>query len=186
MVPAADAKISQEAMNETFLLSNIAPQVGAGFNRHYWAYTEEWCRRLTNTFQDVFVFTVPLYLPKQDPDGKYRVTYEVIGNPPNISVPTHFAKVVLASRPASAFSPQLAELSVGAFVLPNAEIPDDTPFTKFIVPVEAVERAAGLSLFSEDIKKSAKHICQTAKCDVIVRRFDDAQQQTRKAITGPK
>lgn len=33
-VPAADAKVSQEAMNETFLLSNIAPQVGAGFNRH--------------------------------------------------------------------------------------------------------------------------------------------------------
>ena len=33
-VPAADAKLSQDAMNETFLLSNIAPQVGAGFNRH--------------------------------------------------------------------------------------------------------------------------------------------------------
>lgn len=33
-VPAADAKSSQEAMNETFLLSNIAPQVGDGFNRH--------------------------------------------------------------------------------------------------------------------------------------------------------
>jgi len=35
MVPAADAKSSQVAMNETFLLSNIAPQVGEGFNRHY-------------------------------------------------------------------------------------------------------------------------------------------------------
>jgi hypothetical protein len=34
MVPAADAKASQEAMTETFLLSNIAPQVGEGFNRH--------------------------------------------------------------------------------------------------------------------------------------------------------
>jgi DNA/RNA endonuclease G (NUC1) len=33
-VPAADAKSSQDAMNETFLLSNIAPQVGDGFNRH--------------------------------------------------------------------------------------------------------------------------------------------------------
>lgn len=51
-VPAADAKLSQvriydcvlfrgrshhevkDAMDETFLLSNIAPQVGAGFNRH--------------------------------------------------------------------------------------------------------------------------------------------------------
>lgn len=34
MVPAADAKISQDAMDETFFLSNIAPQVGDGFNRH--------------------------------------------------------------------------------------------------------------------------------------------------------
>lgn len=34
MVPAADAKISQSAMDETFFLSNVAPQVGDGFNRH--------------------------------------------------------------------------------------------------------------------------------------------------------
>lgn len=33
-VPAADAKISQKAMDETFYLTNIAPQVGEGFNRH--------------------------------------------------------------------------------------------------------------------------------------------------------
>jgi hypothetical protein len=80
----------QEAMDETFYLSNIAPQVGVGFNRHCtrfptqpfcrdawllldWAYLEDWCRRLTKNFQDVYVFTVPLYLPKQDPDGKWRV-----------------------------------------------------------------------------------------------------------------
>lgn len=34
MAPAADAKGSQQAMDETFLLTNIAPQVGDGFNRH--------------------------------------------------------------------------------------------------------------------------------------------------------
>ena len=108
-------------MDETFLLSNIAPQVGDGFNRHCtyntfwpcpyptvatnspssllryhglptqlspiciharqtcsptstdWAYLEDWCRKLTGAFADVYVFTVPLYLPKQDPDGKWRV-----------------------------------------------------------------------------------------------------------------
>ena len=71
-------------------MSNIAPQVGDGFNRHCecvcvyesahnlifvsdWAYLEDWCRRLTGKFQDVYVFTVPLYLPKRDPDGKWRV-----------------------------------------------------------------------------------------------------------------
>jgi endonuclease G len=76
-------------MDETFLLSNIAPQVGDGFNRHCmspmgsclsyakrcidWAYLEDWCRRLTGTFQDVYVFTVPLYLPRLESDGRWRV-----------------------------------------------------------------------------------------------------------------
>jgi hypothetical protein len=50
-------RIQQLAMNETFLLTNIAPQVGDGFNRHYWAYLEDFCRRLTGSFEDVYVFT---------------------------------------------------------------------------------------------------------------------------------
>lgn len=179
MVPAADAKKSQDAMDETFLLSNIAPQVGAGFNRHYWAYVEDWCRRLTGSFADVYVFTIPLYLPHRDPDGKWRVTHEVIGNPPNISVPTHFAKVVLTSRPSSPSTPNVFEISTGAFVLPNAIIPDEAPLESFVVPVETVERAAGLTLFSDAIKNGSKHICKTTKCDVIVRRFDDAQKKPK-------
>ncbi|KAF9452827.1 hypothetical protein P691DRAFT_803116 [Macrolepiota fuliginosa MF-IS2] len=185
MVPAADAKISQEAMNETFYLSNIAPQVGDGFNRHYWAYLEDWCRRLTGNFEDVYVFTVPLYLPKKDTDGKWRVTHEVIGNPPNVSVPTHFAKVVLVSKPSSPSTPDKLEVSTGAFVLPNAVIPDDTPLTSFIAPVDAVERAAGLTLFSNEVKAGSKHICQTTNCEVLVRRFDDTRKNVKK-IGAPK
>jgi DNA/RNA endonuclease G (NUC1) len=38
-----------------------------------WAYLEDWCRRLTGSFSDVYVFTVPLYLPRQQTDGKWRV-----------------------------------------------------------------------------------------------------------------
>ncbi|KAG9016210.1 nuclease [Tulasnella sp. JGI-2019a] len=187
MVPAADCKSSQEAMDETFLLSNIAPQVGDGFNRHYWAYLEDWCRRQTSTFADVYVFTVPLYLPKQEADGKWRVTHEVIGSPvPNIAVPTHFAKVVFGARPSSPNTPTIQELSLGAFVLPNAPIADETPLTSFAVPVEAVERAAGLTLFSDAVKKSSKQICQTSKCELIIRRFDDVQRQGQKSIAAPK
>ncbi|PFH46115.1 hypothetical protein AMATHDRAFT_70601 [Amanita thiersii Skay4041] len=186
MVPAADAKFSQEAMDETFLLTNIAPQVGDGFNRHYWAYLEDWCRRLTGSFQDVFVFTVPLYLPKQEANGKWIVTHEVIGTPPNVSVPTHFAKVVLATRPSSPSAPHIPEVSTGAFVLPNAIISDSAPLESFVMPVEAVERASGLTLFSEEVKSNSKHICKTTQCQVTVRRFDDAQKNARKAITAPK
>jgi hypothetical protein len=38
-----------------------------------WAYVENWCRKLTSSYADVFVFTVPLYLSKLDVDGKSRV-----------------------------------------------------------------------------------------------------------------
>lgn len=43
MVAAADIKFSQNALEETFFLSNICPQVGEGFNRGYWERLERWC-----------------------------------------------------------------------------------------------------------------------------------------------
>ncbi|PIG89022.1 nuclease [Aspergillus arachidicola] len=91
-VPAADAKWSQEAMDATFALTNMCPQVGEGFNRDYWAHFEEFCRGLAKKYPSVRVVTGPLYLPQRDADGKWRVSYEVIGNPPNVAVPTHFYK----------------------------------------------------------------------------------------------
>ncbi|KAH9946346.1 uncharacterized protein BXZ73DRAFT_73126 [Epithele typhae] len=188
MVPAADAKASQDAMDETFLLTNIAPQVGEGFNRHYWAYVEDWCRRLTGSFKDVYVFTVPLYLPKMEADGKWRVSHEVIGSPPNVAVPTHFAKVVLTTKPKSPSTPDVLEVFTGAFVLPNAVIPDEAKLESFVVPVDAVERAAGLTLISDAVKANSKHICQSTQCEVIVRRFDDARKRPdmRRVISAPK
>lgn len=43
--------------------------------------------------------------------------------------------------------------------------------------VEAVERAAGLTLFSPQIKSTAKELCRETRCQVIVRRFDDANKK---------
>ncbi|KAN0064227.1 nuclease [Thecaphora frezii] len=207
MVPAADAKSSQAAMNETFFLTNIAPQVGAGMNRDYWAHTEDFVRRLTARFADLYVFTIPLYLPRQSSDGKWRVTYEVIGNPPNVSVPTHFAKVILgvgaasSSDRATAPDPTPAAggltsklgfaahdanmLALGAFVMPNSVIPNEAPLESFAVPVETVERAAGLTLFPPAIKSAAKRLCETVKCQIIVREFND-KSKNLAALPAPK
>ena len=88
--------------------------------------------------------------PKVDSSsGSYVIldeqSYEVIGNPPAISVPTHFAKVVLAARGSpGGFSsgslpvsgPMGKDVAIGAFVLPNSVIPDHTPLTDFSVPGE--------------------------------------------------
>ena len=38
------------------------------------------------------------------------------------------------------------KVGLGAFVLPNAQIPNDKPLADFEVPLEAVERASGHEL----------------------------------------
>ncbi|KAL0079906.1 hypothetical protein F4703DRAFT_1905692 [Phycomyces blakesleeanus] len=178
MVPAADVKNSQQAMNETFYLSNIAPQVGEGFNRDYWAHFENFCRSLTKTFPDVYVFTGPLYLPHQENDGKFYVKYQVIGTNgvPNVAVPTHFYKVIMTQRD--------GKYSTAAFVLPNQRIPDETPLETFKVPIDAVERSAGLVFFDRmgDAKAGLNDLCRETQCKIVLSKFHEAQKN--KQITA--
>ncbi len=77
LAAAANHKHDQAAMCETFLLSNIAPQVGANFNRGIWNDVERLVYTLLDSrYTDVYVCTGPLYLP--DPTTK-TVSYKVRG-----------------------------------------------------------------------------------------------------------
>ncbi|KAK8194677.1 hypothetical protein HDK77DRAFT_148244 [Phyllosticta capitalensis] len=174
-VPAADAKWSQAAMDDTFALSNMCPQVGDGFNRDYWAHLEDFCRRLTARFPSVRVVTGPLYLPKRDPDGKWRVSYEVIGSPPNVAVPTHFYKVVFAEDGRAG-----GNVALAAFVLPNAPISNDKPLIDFEVPVEVVERASGLEFATKLPEARRKRLCQEFQCSLIVKEYKERQKSFGK------
>ncbi len=75
-----------------YTVTNVSPQIARGFNRGYWAHFEKFVRHLTTEFEDVYVYTGPLFLPKKEEDGNYYVKYRVLGDPPNTSVPTHFWK----------------------------------------------------------------------------------------------
>lgn len=179
-VPAADCKWSQTSMDETFYLTNMCPQVGEGFNRDYWAHFEDFCRRLTVRYPSVRIVTGPLYLPKKDPvDNKWYVRYEVIGNPPNVAVPTHFYKVIFAesSPDAGAGGP----VAIGAFVLPNAPIPNDKPITDFEVPVEAVERASGLEFATKLPSARRKRLCADTTCALVIKDYADRQKAFAKS-----
>ncbi|KAF2481774.1 hypothetical protein BDY17DRAFT_325288 [Neohortaea acidophila] len=170
-VPAADAKWTQEAMDATFALSNMCPQVGEGFNRDYWAHLEDFCRRLTTFYPSVRIVTGPLYLPKRDVDGKWKVSYEVIGHPPNVAVPTHFYKVVFGEDGKTG-----GKVSMAAFVLPNAPIPNDKPLQDFEVPIEAVERASGLEFAGLLPPVRRKKLCQEVSCSIIVKQYEERQR----------
>lgn len=175
--PAADAKYSQTAMDETFYLSNMSPQVGDGFNRDYWAHLEDFCRRLTQSYDNVRILTGPLYLPKKCEDDKFRVTYEMVGTPPNVAVPTHFFKLVVGEKIGN------EKISVAAFVLPNDVISNETPLTEFQVPVEALERSSGLDLLHKVPFFNKKDLCKEVKCEIIVREFP---KQMNNLIEGKR
>ncbi|ORE02336.1 hypothetical protein BCV72DRAFT_54045 [Rhizopus microsporus var. microsporus] len=185
MAPAADAVATQTEMDETFLMSNIAPQVGPGFNRDYWAFLEKFCRDITHNFTDVYVYSGPLFLPRVNRnthalgetgirfDGrgimseeivgatklKYEMTYDMIGtNGPSVAVPTHFFKVLLALKDGQYLS--------GAFVLPNQAINRGVPLTQFQMDLRAIERASGLQFFQELDRRSFLNLCDHILCSV--------------------
>ncbi|KAK0646621.1 hypothetical protein B0T16DRAFT_327655 [Cercophora newfieldiana] len=175
-VPAADCKWSQSAMDDTFYLTNMCPQVGEGFNRDYWAHFEDFCRRLTTSYPSVRIVTGPLYLPKKDPaDNKWYVKYEMIGNPPNVAVPTHFYKVIFAEDGTAG-----GKVALGAFVLPNAPIPNAKPLGDFEVPIEAVERASGLEFASKLPVQRRKRLCAETSCSIVVKEYADRQKAFAK------
>ena len=67
------------------------------------------------------------------------------GEPPAlVSVPTHFYKVILADgRNSAKGGGGGRQVSVGAFVMPNAPIDERIPLSAFAVPLEPLEQVAG-------------------------------------------
>ncbi|XP_063234746.1 endonuclease G, mitochondrial isoform X2 [Bacillus rossius redtenbacheri] len=139
MAAAGNHRLHQKHVEQTFVLSNMAPQVGRGFNRDAWNRLEKYVRKLTKKYVNVYVCTGPLYLPRKESDGKTYVKYQVIGAN-TVAVPTHFFKVVVGEA-------EDRSLEMEAYVMPNQVIDDNTPLSVFQVPPESIERAAGLLFF---------------------------------------
>ncbi|XP_058448112.1 endonuclease G, mitochondrial [Malaya genurostris] len=145
LAAAGNHKAEQKHCEQTFFLTNMAPQVGVGFNRDKWNNLERHIRKLTKEYPNVYCCTGPLYLPRKESDGKLYVKYQVIGSN-NVAVPTHFYKVVVMETADK-------RLEMEAYVLPNQKIDDQTPLSMYQVPPETIERAAGL-LFFDKISRS--------------------------------
>lgn len=140
MAAAGNHRLTQEICHQTFLLSNMAPQVGRGFNRDKWNDLEQYCRKKVFDSANVYVCTGPLYIPRREEDGKLYVRYQVLGQN-HVAVPTHFFKVMVTET-------STGELELESFLLPNVAIDDATPLSNFYVPTEVIERASGLLMFN--------------------------------------
>jgi endonuclease G len=61
---------------------------------------------------------------------------------------------------------------------PPPFLPPGRPLTA--TTVERVEQLAGLTLLPDALKLGARQLCQSTRCELVVRRFDDAQKRAKK------
>ena len=87
MCPAGDNKWDQKAMNETFLFTNICPQIHA-LNEGPWNDLEMACRRWAQKYGDIYIVCGPLLS-----EGVHRT----IGKR-RVVVPERFFKVILCMQ----------------------------------------------------------------------------------------
>ncbi|NIK72927.1 endonuclease G [Thermonema lapsum] len=135
LAAAADFEFDRQAYEESFLMSNIAPQTPE-LNRGVWRELEEQCRRWVRRDKSLYIVTGPIL-------GKRP---RKIGKRTKISVPEAFYKVILDMRE--------PEIKAIAFIMPNSKnLKDD--FMDYVVSIDEVEAQTGLDFFPELSKNPA-------------------------------
>jgi len=124
LVPAADMAFAKNAMGETFLMSNIAPQA-RDFNTGIWRELEEQVRTWARTNKKLYVVSGPVL------EEKSRIGDN------EVLVPRAYYKVLL-----DAAQPQRKGL---AFIIPNQV--SYKPLFDYAVSIDVVERRTGLDFF---------------------------------------
>ena len=125
LAPAADMTYSTLTMANSFLMSNISPQI-PGCNRGIWKRLETQVRKWALREEKVYIVTGPIF------DLEYRAYRSF-----RLPVPKAFYKVVLDMTP---------PYKMAAFIVPNST--SKKRISSFAVSVDEVEKATGLDFFS--------------------------------------
>ncbi len=126
LAPAADFKWSEEAMSETFYLSNMTPQ-NPSFNKGIWADLEDAVRAMALENESVYVVTGPVLT-----DGPY----ETIGVN-EVAVPKNFYKVILDYNE--------PEIKAIGFIIPNEK--SNKSIAEYAMSVDDVEEITQIDFF---------------------------------------
>lgn len=130
---AADMAFSNEAMSETFFMSNMAPQ-RPGFNKGIWRELEELNRDWAKRFKHLYVVTGPVFSKK--------IKFWIGNN--QVAVPEAFYRVILDIR-----EPEKKGI---AFVIPN-EVTEER-LENFATSIDEVEEMTGIDFFHELLEPS--------------------------------
>jgi endonuclease G len=127
MAPAGDMKWSKKAMEESFYMSNICPQIhhlNTGDWNELEANTRKWARR----YGSVYVTCGPIY------NGSRRTQY--IGKN-RVKVPDAFFKVILIQSPKKT-------CALGFFFENEA---GQRPLNEYLVSIDYLEQTTGIDFF---------------------------------------
>ena len=129
LCPAADMAFDATAIDETFFMSNMSPQVPA-FNMGIWRELEELTRDWARRFKKLYVVTGPVL---QQP-GLGQIGFS------KVTVPAAYYKVLLAPDQQRAI----------AFILPNQV--SEKLVTDFACSIDKVEARTGIDFFPKMLK----------------------------------
>jgi endonuclease G len=128
LAPSADFRWSEIALSESYLYSNMTPQL-PDFNREIWAGLEGFFRAYVynNSDRDLFIVTGPILS-----DGLPKQTRSVN----NVTIPERHFKIAV----------DFEENKGIAFVIPQEY--DSNPIESFVVSIDSVESITGINFFS--------------------------------------
>jgi len=123
--PAADMAASDITMKQSFLLTNMTPQLPA-LNQKAWRILEEKTRQWAIARQDVQVITGPIFTGSEESIGQ------------GVTIPSAYYRIVMDP----------ARLQAIAFIMPQADIPT-SQIPNYRVSVREVEDQTQLNFFSK-------------------------------------
>ena len=126
MAPAADMKWSEQAMRESFYMTNICPQLH-NLNAGDWKDLEEMARSWAQQYGNIYIACGPIV----------EAEYPTIGKTHTIAVPAAFYKVFLRQT-------NNGWTSIG-FIMPNQA--GNRPLMTYMLTVDEVEEQTGLDFF---------------------------------------
>lgn len=182
--PSDDFKSDVELMKESFILSNIVPQIGVGFNQGIWKEFEDLVRGLAKSRGELYVVTGPVYRGESG-NGKLTISKEVnrckntiVLDPPprkaicgkksdcgeeGVTIPAGLFKII--------YDPSIPRAN--AFIMPNINHREAADFTeaseylkKFQVTVQVVEKFTGLEFLRDMPTRDRRPI--TEQCSTMM------------------
>jgi len=160
LVPAGDMRFSEEAMSETFYMSNMSPQKRK-FNGGIWRELEETTRDWAKKYKHLYIVSGPV-LTRRKID---KVGYN------EVSVPSAYYKVLL-----DVTEPELKGIG---FIMEN-EVSNE-PLANYAVTIDEVESLTGIDFFPELLSPEKEKELEE---NIDIGRWKFSEKRYRKRVNS--